>query len=249
MPADVDRYYDEVKRDNPSYSDEQAWATAWSIYCKHKNPGSDHCHKAPGEYLKQGMTGRLVARALGAATASTLEQFRDEVKKDGAAGVKWLEGFERRVLDAVKDEVAKIKRDKATSRWAGPELEEAVKRVNEMVKTFASTGDPKDAYFSWPVDHALDEVDDPEQYADGPPRGTTPFSPLQRMLRQETDTAKKFADRFFGKYSLRTRAEMRKSLQGEDAATFGKAFEGFMSGIFEKPFKQVMEQFARDLGG
>lgn len=61
MPAQVDKYYDEVKRDNPSYSEAQAWATAWSIYCKHKNPGSDHCSKPPSEYLK-GREARLIVR-------------------------------------------------------------------------------------------------------------------------------------------------------------------------------------------
>lgn len=52
MPSPVDDYFKEVKKDNPSYSDEQAWATAWSIYCKHKNPGSEHCQKPTSEYLK-----------------------------------------------------------------------------------------------------------------------------------------------------------------------------------------------------
>jgi hypothetical protein len=52
MPTPVDKYFKEIKKDNPSYSDEQAWATAWSIYCKHKNPGSEHCKKPAGEYLK-----------------------------------------------------------------------------------------------------------------------------------------------------------------------------------------------------
>ncbi len=55
MPKPVDDYVEEIKKNNPSYSDEQAWATAWSIYCKHKNPGSDHCHKAPSEYLKKAL--------------------------------------------------------------------------------------------------------------------------------------------------------------------------------------------------
>lgn len=50
-PKQVDKYFDEVKKSNPEYSDEQAWATAWSIFCKHKKPGSPHCHKAPSEYL------------------------------------------------------------------------------------------------------------------------------------------------------------------------------------------------------
>jgi len=52
MPSPVDKYFKSVKEKNPSYTDEQAWATAWSIYCKHKNPGSEHCHKPAGEYLK-----------------------------------------------------------------------------------------------------------------------------------------------------------------------------------------------------
>jgi|WetSurMetagenome_2_1015567.scaffolds.fasta_scaffold504493_2 hypothetical protein len=53
MPSPVDKYYKQIKRDNPSYSDEQAWATAWSIYCKHKNPGSPSCHKPTEDYLKK----------------------------------------------------------------------------------------------------------------------------------------------------------------------------------------------------
>jgi hypothetical protein len=53
MPSPVDKYFKSVKEKNPSYSDEQAWATAWSIFCKHKNPGSPHCHKPTEEYLKK----------------------------------------------------------------------------------------------------------------------------------------------------------------------------------------------------
>jgi hypothetical protein len=50
IPKDVERYKKEVEKDNPSYSEEQVWATAWSIYCKHKNPGSSHCKQ--DDYLK-----------------------------------------------------------------------------------------------------------------------------------------------------------------------------------------------------
>jgi len=62
MPGPVDKYFDEVKRDNPTYSDEQAWATAWSIYCKYKNPGSDSCSKPPSEYLTGKSASRVIAR-------------------------------------------------------------------------------------------------------------------------------------------------------------------------------------------
>lgn len=53
MPSPVDKYFKEIKKDNPSYSDEQAWATAWSVFCKYKNPGSPSCHKPTDEYLKK----------------------------------------------------------------------------------------------------------------------------------------------------------------------------------------------------
>ena len=52
MPKKVDEYYKQVKEKNPGYSEEQAWATAWSIYCKHKNPGSPSCKKDQSEYFK-----------------------------------------------------------------------------------------------------------------------------------------------------------------------------------------------------
>lgn len=62
-PKQVDDKFKEVKKNNPSYSDEQAWATAWSIYCKHVDPGSDHCHKSTGEYLKNAsLAARIAAR-------------------------------------------------------------------------------------------------------------------------------------------------------------------------------------------
>lgn len=43
VPADVERYVKEVKEGNPGYTEEQAWATAWTIYCDN-NPESTHCH-------------------------------------------------------------------------------------------------------------------------------------------------------------------------------------------------------------
>ncbi len=53
MPAKVDELFEEISKKNPEYSDAQAWATAWSVYCKYVNPGSDHCHLPPSEYLKR----------------------------------------------------------------------------------------------------------------------------------------------------------------------------------------------------
>jgi len=43
-PSKVDKYFKSVKEKNPSYTDAQAWATAWSIFCR-SNPGSSSCHQ------------------------------------------------------------------------------------------------------------------------------------------------------------------------------------------------------------
>jgi hypothetical protein len=69
MPSPVDKYFKEVKESNPSYTDAQAWATAWSIFCRHKAPGSPHCKKPTSEYLKgrgksAGIIVRVASRAL-----------------------------------------------------------------------------------------------------------------------------------------------------------------------------------------
>jgi hypothetical protein len=55
-PSKVDKYFKSVKEKNPDYSDDKAWATAWSIYCKYKNPGDESCHQ--GDYFK----GRTAAK-------------------------------------------------------------------------------------------------------------------------------------------------------------------------------------------
>ena len=62
MPAPVDKIRKQVKKDNPSYTDEQAWATAWSIYCKNVNPDSSSCHKPKSEYLKGKTALKVAAR-------------------------------------------------------------------------------------------------------------------------------------------------------------------------------------------
>lgn len=52
LPADVERYVEQIKQKNPDYDEAQAWATAWSIYCKYKEPSSPHCQMPTSEYFK-----------------------------------------------------------------------------------------------------------------------------------------------------------------------------------------------------
>jgi len=51
IPKKVEEYAKSVQDKNPDYDDAKVWATAWSIYCKYKEPGSEHCKKDTGEYF------------------------------------------------------------------------------------------------------------------------------------------------------------------------------------------------------
>ena len=62
MPKKIDELVERIKKNNPSYSDAQAYATAWSVYCKHVDPGSDHCKRKPEEYLKGASLRRRAVR-------------------------------------------------------------------------------------------------------------------------------------------------------------------------------------------
>lgn len=51
IPKRVEELADEIRKDMPDYSDAQAYATAWSIYCKYIEPGSDHCTRPSSGYF------------------------------------------------------------------------------------------------------------------------------------------------------------------------------------------------------
>lgn len=57
VPSDVKRYEKGIlKKGSGPKTDKKvsnAMATAWSIYCKHKNPDSPHCKRPPSGYLRK----------------------------------------------------------------------------------------------------------------------------------------------------------------------------------------------------
>ena len=76
LPGPVERYVKETMEGNPDYTEEQAWATAWSRYCKYKNPGSDHCQKDQDEYFKAAGESRVSVSALRTALKVALKGLR-----------------------------------------------------------------------------------------------------------------------------------------------------------------------------
>lgn len=51
LPKSVERYVEEGKKEG--LDEGEAWAVAWSRYCKYKEPGSPHCQKPTSEYFKK----------------------------------------------------------------------------------------------------------------------------------------------------------------------------------------------------
>ena len=88
IPADVERYVKEIKDGNPGYDDAQAWATAWSRYCKYKNPGSDHCKMDTNDYFKNAVDGLTVLAYSDDIGKTILEQMGGTRKLQVMLGVK-----------------------------------------------------------------------------------------------------------------------------------------------------------------
>ena len=94
LPPDVERYVEEIQEANPDYDESQAWATAWSRYCKYKNPGSEHCSKPASGYF----TGKSAKHDRGPMTApEKKELFEDnpefaDANKNPSPGVLEIMG-------------------------------------------------------------------------------------------------------------------------------------------------------------
>ncbi len=56
LPKSVERYVQEGK--DSGMDEGQAWAIAWSRYCKYKEPGSPHCHREPSGYFQGRKAGK-----------------------------------------------------------------------------------------------------------------------------------------------------------------------------------------------
>jgi hypothetical protein len=152
IPKEVEEKAKEVEKSNPDYDDAKVWATAWSIYCKHIEPGSDHCSKKPGEYLKKKATeledfSKAVIRKFPGASFNKKQQMWD--LGDGRM-VMFVQQGDKTTLDvwtsdsrpekikmnipvkSESDAVSAIKRLKKASRTAGGEV--TISDVERFVK-------------------------------------------------------------------------------------------------------------------
>lgn len=73
MPSKVDALVKKIRSANPSYSDAQAWATAWSVYCKHVKPGDSSCKRPRSGYLKGSNPGFVAPESVARAAREGLK--------------------------------------------------------------------------------------------------------------------------------------------------------------------------------
>jgi len=134
MPAKVDELFKDIKKSNPSYSDEQAWATAWSVFCKHVSPGSDSCHKPTNEYLKGKkaemgpMVNRVVARYM-----SARMPIEPNIIRSAKSMLEEMQEAEAKMHRAVQ--FSRQLRTEPAMEWILDQLEEQHSNFSELVKS------------------------------------------------------------------------------------------------------------------
>ena len=158
LPPEVEEDVKEIQKKNPDYTEGQAWATAWSIHCKHRDPGSEHCQMSPSEYFKAAkfpagvtMTVDEVADVVGPEFKEMNEdppesvvKVREEMQKKAGSPLIATETFAE-MLKTTKFEKGKSMTVDEVAAVVGPEFKEmnedppasVVKLREEMSKTAA----------------------------------------------------------------------------------------------------------------
>jgi hypothetical protein len=151
IPVDVERYVKEVTKSNPDYDEAQVWATAWSIYCKNKNPSSEHCHMNTNEYFKGAMEG-LTKLAAGRPLYEIAKEIRSDWKKVYFGAVPYLQAMA--TMDSIDDDygddsaksIVMYFLSNATS-WKGEVAKKVKKELQDMAKHAKSKwGSSDDAF-------------------------------------------------------------------------------------------------------
>jgi hypothetical protein len=150
-PEQVDKYFEQVKKDNPSYDDSQAYATAWSIYCKHKNPGSDSCHQdeyltgktAGDRYLEAAWKAPAINQALAKLIAKKVDRhFVSDLLNEKLSGRSW----ETKLKEAIGKAVAptqmrdQVEAQPAIKKWLADLSDSELSKIRDLVEETLNHG-------------------------------------------------------------------------------------------------------------
>lgn len=137
------------------------------------------------------------------ASANTPAEMAAEVRKDRDAGLKWLQGFRARSLSLIAAEERKVKAELSKGygggKYAKDVLDRGLREAIQAIEVFAATGSKESTYFER-VSYHWQEIDDPENYADGQPRKKQPIDDLVKLLDEREKVAQPFPERLFKKY-------------------------------------------------
>jgi len=156
LPPEVEEDVKEIQKKNPDYTEGQAWATAWSIHCKHRDPGSEHCQKSPSEYFKAAkfpagvtMTVDEVADVVGPEfkemnedPPASVVEVREEMQKK--AGSDEVEGLQKAVK-ATQKMMESLKAQKLPENVEAPlrkAIEANLAKYEARLKSLKTAGSP-----------------------------------------------------------------------------------------------------------
>ena len=156
LPPEVEEDVKEIQKKNPDYTEGQAWATAWSIHCKHRDPGSEHCQMSPSEYFKTAkfpagvtMTVDEVADVVGPEfkemnedPPASVVEVREEMQKK--AGSDEVEGLQKAVK-ATQKMMESLKAQKLPENVEAPlrkAIEANLAKYEARLKSLKTAGSP-----------------------------------------------------------------------------------------------------------
>ena len=156
LPPEVEEDVKEIQKKNPDYTEGQAWATAWSIHCKHRDPGSEHCQMSPSEYFKAAkfpagvtMTVDEVADVVGPEfkemnedPPASVVEVREEMQKK--AGSDEVEGLQKAVK-ATQKMMESLKAQKLPENVEAPlrkAIEANLAKYEARLKSLKTAGSP-----------------------------------------------------------------------------------------------------------
>lgn len=164
MPKKVDELVKRIKEKSPDYDDSQAYATAWSIYCRYVNPDSPSCRRdSPKDYFPQRKASKIPMGLSLLQTATTdLEAAIDESMGDMEYEPQWAQLFYdmlKTVKGEVEDTMRRIKRqrswgvrsaavritDRYLAKYASAKLDSSTR--NKINKAFLRAGLDGNTYF------------------------------------------------------------------------------------------------------
>jgi hypothetical protein len=136
LPPDVECYVEEGKAQG--LPEDQAWAVAWSRWCKYKKPGDEHCQKSPSEYFpgRKAKFERGVSMTVDEVAEVVGPEFKEMNEDPPSSVIKVREKMEGKTATPLvaMDQFADLLKDSKFEQGKSVPLSDLPKELQENVK-------------------------------------------------------------------------------------------------------------------